>query len=265
MDLQPEKKLKKSLVEWQRERIQLNDENIKAGKVYYPVWQITSKKRIRMEFDFESGSRSILLEEVPANFDFSKLNTLKLDIVEWSDLYFRREYILRFIDAMDGSTTVEDILKCWKIAVSNNWCSCIVPVNEDICLNFNWKSDKSIFSAGIQRMKISCRENVRYGLRVAREKQDWATKNEGITFYGEALKLFAVDIMPKVRNGLRMWVDMSHAGHHLWISLLSDYKSKKGKGKRDWVPLNAVEDGVDETDVPFSFCDQSYPFDECDD
>jgi hypothetical protein len=245
--------------EWNDHQNQYNDGRIDSGQVVYPTWHVTSKKRIRLEYNFASGNAYVRMERIPDNMDFSKLSVLKLDMSEWSDLKDRVLLMERFINAVEqkGDETVLQVLKYWKIEEYKGQVFCRIPLNAEIKLTFKW-SDKD----------HTCYIDIRRGSDVMSKDGNtkyWKGSEQGICFNGSTCKYFLHSLIPKVTNGTRMWAEMHNAGCHMWKSLFSTYKSEGGKGKLTWVRFNPVEDDEEmETDAvcgsaPFHFINCNYP------
>jgi hypothetical protein len=223
--------------EWIENQKQFNDGRLNKGQVVYPTFYITSKKRIRLEYNFLSGNTFVRMEKIPDNYDFSEVTGIKFDAFEWNELRYNAHLIEAFIKASEGEGefTVSDILRHWKIEQFKGRMFCRIPINDEIRLTFWWSQTDKSYSIDIRR-----------GSEITAGKLTYWKGNEfGICFAGNSCKYFVHDLLPKVVNGLRMWSEMNNAGCHLWKSLFSTYKSQGGQGKRNWPRFNPVEDDAE--------------------
>lgn len=207
--------------EWKSDQLKFNDEKIRTGKVCYPMWYITSKKRVKVEHNFDDGSTFVLLEQVLNRGD---VNCLKLDVVEWADVRFKLEQFgCPFVSALEGKgeKTVEELFKYWTVQKYKDWCSCRIPVNDDIRLTFKWSTvDKASYYIDVRRGVIKTtppssddedelfarRDDTRGdgdnarpdGRPIRGVNARWEGGPHGLALGGNTLKFFLENITPKV-------------------------------------------------------------------
>lgn len=241
---QPSKKGVFDVENWIKNQLKYNDDKIKAGRVFFPIFQVTSKKRAAIEHDFWTGSTFVLLQQVPSNFDYSKVTGIKMDLLQWAEFTFRVQLLQRFIKALegtaDGTETVDNILQDWPINKAYDQYICRIPMANDIWITLKWSETKCSYYMDI-------RQGI---MKPTNTNQDrWEGTEHGICFGGNSLKLFLDNIVPKVVNATRMWHEMHNAGSHMIESLLSTYKSKGVDVMIDWKRHVPVEDEDDDHSV----------------
>lgn len=228
--------------EWRLNQVQFNDGRLEAGLVSYPVWQLSIRKRLRVEYNFGSRNTYVCLEQAQDSKQFTRILGIKLNANDWTDLFNQCDKFRRFVCAVEGSDGCsekpEDIFKHWNLQKYCGWLSCQVPVNDEIRVTYKWKEgDQSQFFIDFRRGVMKCVDN---------QGMQWIPCEKGIALSGSTLKFFLEHVAVKAMNSVRMWNEMSRAGYYLQESLFSTYKPENSRRRQiSWTRIDPVEDELD--------------------